>query len=78
LIVNPGSVGLQAYTDDHPVPYVMELGTPDAHYAIVEQSGSGWFASHHAVRYNPEPMARLAIARNRPEWHRALLTGSVT
>jgi predicted phosphodiesterase len=35
LIVNPGSVGLQAYTDDHPEPYRMELGTPDAHYAIV-------------------------------------------
>jgi predicted phosphodiesterase len=30
LIVNPGSVGLQAYQDDSPVPHVMETGSPHA------------------------------------------------
>jgi predicted phosphodiesterase len=28
LIVNPGSVGLQAYADNAPVPHVMETGSP--------------------------------------------------
>jgi hypothetical protein len=37
LVVNPGSVGLQAYDDDHGHPHVMENGTPHARYAIAEQ-----------------------------------------
>jgi predicted phosphodiesterase len=77
LIVNPGSVGLQAYTDDHPEPYRMELGTPDAHYAIVERTPTGWRAAHHAVPYDSEPVAKLAMARNRAEWQSALLKGYV-
>lgn len=77
LIVNPGSVGLQAYTDDHPTHYFVELGTPDAQYAIVEQTGSGWVSSHYAVQYNFEPMAALARLRGRPEWENALRYGRV-
>ena len=36
LIVNPGSVGSPGYRDIHPFPHVMEAGTPDARYAILE------------------------------------------
>jgi putative phosphoesterase len=77
LVVNPGSVGLQAYTDDHPSPYTMELGTPDAHYAIVECAPSGWQVAHHAVPYDAGAMAKLAVRRGRPEWASALLRGYV-
>jgi predicted phosphodiesterase len=77
LIVNPGSVGLQAYTDDHPVPYVMERGTPDAHYAIVKRTAAGWSATHHAVAYDFASMAALARARRRADWENALLRGRV-
>ena len=77
LIVNPGGVGLQAYSDDHPAPYVMELGTPDAHYAIVEHSRSGWAASHYVVQYDVALMAAMARARDRLEWENALLYGYV-
>ncbi len=75
LCVNPGSVGLQAYTDDHPEHYVMELGTPDAHYAIVTQSPQGWVGESHAVPYDHGSMAQLAQAHGRPDWARALMTG---
>ncbi len=77
LVVNPGSVGLQAYADDHPEPYAMERGTPDAHYAIVESGHGGWRVAHYAVPYDHASMAGLAKARHRPEWERALLTGYV-
>lgn len=77
LLVNPGSVGQQAYTDDHPVPYVMERGTPDAHYAIVERGHHGWQAEHFAVPYDHLPMVKLAQARNRPDWESALLYGRI-
>ena len=36
LIVNPGSVGSPGYRDIHPFPHVVEAGTPDARYAILE------------------------------------------
>ncbi|MGA0569312.1 metallophosphoesterase family protein [Variovorax sp. VNK109] len=77
LLVNPGSVGLQAYDDDHPEPYVMEQGTPDARYAIVERTPHGWHVEQHSVAYDPAPMAALAAAQGRPIWEAALLRGTV-
>ena len=40
-IVNPGSVGLAAYSDDTPVPHAMEKYSPDASYAILEKTTVG-------------------------------------
>lgn len=78
LIVNPGSVGLQAYDDDHGHPHVMENGTPHARYAIIEQGVDGaWTAQHQAVEYDWEQAARLALANGRPDWVVPLRTGFV-
>ena len=78
LIVNPGSVGLQAYDDDHGHPHVMQNGTPHARYAIIEQGVDGaWTAQHHAVEYDWEQAARLALANGRPDWVLPLRTGCV-
>jgi predicted phosphodiesterase len=75
LIVNPGSVGLPAFDDDHPFAHVIENGSPDARYAIVERTSGGWTAALIAVPYAHEPMARLADARGQPDWAFALRTG---
>jgi putative phosphoesterase len=77
LIVNPGSVGLQAYRDDHPYPHVVESGSPDARYAIVERGASGWAAEMFTVPYPHRQMAELARLRNCPDWERALSTGYI-
>jgi predicted phosphodiesterase len=77
LVVNPGSVGLQAYLDDLPFPHAVENRAPDARYAIVERFDGAWHAELHAVPYDHEPMARLAEERGRPEWAQALRTGTV-
>src|SRR5450830_327344 len=78
LIVNPGSVGLQAYDDDHLYPHVMENGTPHARYAILERSAQGdWSAHFHAVEYDWEAAAQLALANGRPDWAVPLRTGRV-
>lgn len=77
VLVNPGSVGLQAYVDDEPERYVVERGTPDANYAIVEQIAGAWHCSLHAVPYDHRSMARLARQNHRPQWEHALLTGYV-
>ena len=75
LIVNPGSVGLPAYDDTHPFPHVVETGSPDARYAIVEESHDGWVVSLLSVPYDHKSMAQQARQRGRPEWEHALLTG---
>jgi len=41
LVLNPGSVGLPAYDDDQPVPHIVENGTPEARYAIVQRDPRG-------------------------------------
>jgi putative phosphoesterase len=75
LIVNPGSVGLQAYDDEHPVFHLVQNGSPDARYAIVEQVGGEWISTLIAVPYDFRAMAALAERNGRPDWARALLTG---
>ncbi|HEU5369864.1 MAG TPA: metallophosphoesterase family protein, partial [Ktedonobacterales bacterium] len=42
LIVNPGSVGLPAYTMDEPFPHKMESGSPHAKYAILSKVQGQW------------------------------------
>jgi len=74
-VVNPGSVGQPAYDDTHPVAHVIETGSPDARYAIVERSRDGWCVSLLSVPYDHQSMAQLAKLRGRPEWEHALLTG---
>jgi predicted phosphodiesterase len=78
LLVNPGSVGLQAYDDDHPHYYRVENGDAYARYATIEQRGGQWHAQIHPVPYDFESMARLAEKNGRPGWAHALRTGRMT
>ena len=77
LIVNPGSVGLQAYDDDHVQPHVIETGAPHARYALIERGASGWNVSLRAVAYDWEAAAQRADREGRPDWAHALRTGFV-
>ena len=75
LIVNPGSVGVQAYDDGHPHYHQTTNGSPDARYAIVEKRFAGWHARLCAVPYDHGAMAKLAHRNGRPDWAYALATG---
>jgi predicted phosphodiesterase len=75
LVVNPGSVGHPAYAHDYPYPHVVETGSPDARYAIVEKRDGIWSASLLSVSYDHAEMAALARARDFSDWESALLTG---
>jgi putative phosphoesterase len=77
LIINPGSVGLQSYSDTHPHPHVIETGSPDARYAIAERLGGNWVCRLMSVPYCNRSMAALAFERSRPDWACALLTGRI-
>lgn len=74
-IVNPGSVGCPGYTDDHPVPHKIEAGTPDAAYAILEQTDGRWQTTFRQVPYDNTAAARIAQDAGRADWASALATG---
>ena len=75
LVVNPGSVGLQAYDDIYPDPHRVENGTPHARYAVIEKTASGWQVDLRAVPYDHAAQASVAAVRQRPDWAFALQTG---
>jgi len=77
LVVNPGSVGLPGYDGKVPVPYVVEVGTPHARYAILEYAGEGWSATIRYVPYDTTAMAALARAKGMLTWASAIATGWV-
>jgi hypothetical protein len=82
LIVNPGSVGLPAFEDDHPHPFSsfhrIENGSPDARYAVLEKSDGRWRCELISVPYDHESMALLAEQRQRHDWAHALRTGRMS
>jgi len=75
LVVNPGSVGSPGYRDIHPYPHVIEAGTPEARYAILEWAAGGWRATFRHVPYDHAAMAALARRNSQPELASALATG---
>jgi putative phosphoesterase len=76
-IVNPGSVGLPAYRDDHPCPHKMENFSPHARYAVLENTGENYTVNFIAVNYDYESAARAAEQRQAHSWAEALRTGRV-
>jgi predicted phosphodiesterase len=77
MIVNPGSVGLPGYNGQAPVPYIVELGTPHACYAIMERTRVGWSATIRYVAYDSAAMAALARSKGMVAWASAIATGWV-
>jgi putative phosphoesterase len=68
LIVNPGSVGLQAYTDDAPEPHMMECGSPHARYAVLSKAGGRWSIEEVILPYAWDKAADAARRNGRNDW----------
>jgi predicted phosphodiesterase len=77
LVVNPGSVGWPAYTDEQPWPHRMEAGSPHARYAVVDDVSGRWEVEFRSVAYPWEQAALLAHECGRPDVAAALRTGRV-
>jgi len=75
MIVNPGSVGSPGYRDTLPFAHVIEAGTPDARYAILELVDGAWRVTFRHVPYDHDAMAALARQNGQPELASALATG---
>lgn len=75
LVLNPGSVGLPAYTDEAPFPYLVENFSPHARYATLTRTRAGWQIEYYAVPYDHERAARETEARERPDRAHWIRTG---
>lgn len=71
IVANPGSVGLQAFDDDHPLPYRVENGDPRARYAIV----SAGAVEFRTVAYDHRAAAAKAEREGFAAWAQGLADG---
>ncbi len=77
-ILNAGSVGLQAYTDDVPESHAMQNYNPYPSYLNLSiDSGEVMVAEIIRVHYNFEKAAKTAERNHRKDWARWLRTGKV-
>ena len=77
MVLNPGSVGLQAYPARRPLPHIVEAGSPHARYAIAQRHDADWDVELIEVAYDWEAAAKTAAANGRPDWAIGLHTGRV-
>jgi predicted phosphodiesterase len=77
LILNPGSVGLQAYVDEEN-PHIVENGSPHARYALLEKNHDKWDIEFILVKYDWGKAAEKAGLEKRLDWEEALYSGYVT
>ena len=75
LVVNPGSVGVPGFSCNVPFPHLIEAGTPDARYAILELASASWRVTFRHVPYDNNAMAALARRNGDVEFASALATG---
>jgi putative phosphoesterase len=75
MVVNPGSVGLQAYDDTWVAPHYIETGSPHARYALIDWDAKIKQIEFVALDYDWESASKDAAQANRPDWAHALATG---
>ncbi|MES0005238.1 metallophosphatase family protein [Mesorhizobium sp. M0025] len=68
-ILNPGSVGVQAF------PGLTVTGSPHARYALATRKDGQWSFSHHVVNYDWTETSSRATATGFDSWAHGLLTG---
>lgn len=69
VILNPGSVGVQAF------PGLTAAGSPHARYAIATRNDGEWSFSHHAAPYEWSEASKRAVVAGFDSWGHGLLTG---
>ena len=76
-VINPGSVGLQAFSDLEPYNHATETGAPHARYAVLERAKAAdpWRVSFRIVAYDWDGAAARAAEKGREDWAQWLRTG---
>ncbi len=74
IVVNPGSIGLPAYSDDNP-PHKMETFSPMLSYAMIEKRSGSWKVEFIRLPYDHKKAATEARKNGRDDWAQNLETG---
>lgn len=77
IVINPGSVGLQAYGEEKPSYHRVENNSPDATYIILTIEEDKFNIELKKVAYDFESAAKDALQNGREDWAYALRTGKV-
>lgn len=77
VVINPGSVGLQAFKESYPVEHVIENNTPEASYVILNVEDDKYGIELVKVAYDFEKAASKACEQGRDDWAYSLRTGKV-
>jgi putative phosphoesterase len=74
-VINPGSVGLQAYQDDLPFVHSVENGSPNSRYSIIFPQESGIKVEQVLLQYDFITASEEAKKNKREDWSHWLKTG---
>ncbi|WP_051271676.1 metallophosphoesterase family protein [Shimazuella kribbensis] len=77
IVINPGSIGLPAYSDDFPFPHQMESGCPHANYTILSKQYDKWIIEHIIIPYDWKTASKRALENGREDWAKWILYGRV-
>lgn len=77
VIINPGSVGWQAFDDDKPFFHTIENYSPEARYAIIHEEENGLQVEFATVAYDIESASQVALDNGFPDWAHSIKTGSL-
>ena len=77
VVINPGSVGIQALSKEEPNKHIIENNSIEASYVILTIDDEKYDIELRKVAYDFESAAVKASANNREDWANALRTGKV-
>lgn len=77
IVLNPGSVGLQAFKNEYPNTHIVENKSPDATYIILDVDASSYNIELVKVAYDFEKAALKAISNGREDWAYTLRSGKL-
>lgn len=76
IVINPGSVGLQAYSDDQPSVHSMQNHSSKASYVTLQKKADKqWEIVFHKVDYDLQSAINAAKSQGRDDWVHFLSTG---
>jgi putative phosphoesterase len=77
FVVNPGSVGLQAYDDDIPTYHKVGTGSNKASYCVIKKEKNQYIFDQVLISYNWESASEYALKNNHKDWAKWLSYGKV-
>ena len=77
VVINPGSVGLQAFKNNHPKKHIIQNNKNEASYVVLSVEEQEYAIELVNVKYDYEKAALKAEENGRKDWAYSLRTGKV-